>query len=415
MSAGSYGFYDLSTNLSDYILSFDARVEGLSPGQTSGNCEMQAQWQASGNVYQLNFGVAVPSNWTHYSMLLSEYSGTGGTPGSLSNWVWLVENYMISGMTWNVNLHQPDPQFGFDDNNAVFVDNLTLQMIVRTGAPPVLPPTVALNILDWNMDDKPVWGGWGAYSWSQNAAYTPTFTWSPTANTYGVGGSNGWYLQMDNTVLAPPNTPSWAGGGCGDNGPTDYSRFNSGDLAGYRLTFDARAEGLNPNKMDETGGALQLFLDAPGGNYRADFRIPAGSNWVTTSYILNQGSFNTDGGRLPKTSFPTNYNITAVRIQVQIENATSEGDWSYDADNLLVVDNIKLERMQIACPPLTITTIGSNEVLTWAQPYAGVAKLQAANGITGSWADVAGATSPYTNSVANAPKYYRTIWVAPTP
>jgi hypothetical protein len=35
---GSYGFFDLSTNLDDYIFSFDARVEGLAPGQTTAQC-----------------------------------------------------------------------------------------------------------------------------------------------------------------------------------------------------------------------------------------------------------------------------------------------------------------------------------------------------------------------------------------
>ena len=30
-----------SLNLADYLLSFDARVAGLKPGQTTANCEMQ--------------------------------------------------------------------------------------------------------------------------------------------------------------------------------------------------------------------------------------------------------------------------------------------------------------------------------------------------------------------------------------
>src|SRR5262249_30340889 len=246
---GSHGFVDLSTNLDDYIFSFDARVEGLAPGQTAANAEMQAQWQAGGNILQHNFAVSVSSNWTHYSALLSEATGTGGTPGTVSNWVYAVENALLSGMNWNVNLHQPDPQFGFDETNAALVDNIKLEMIVRTGAPPVLPPTELKTIIDWNMDDKPMYNGYGGYNLVQNEVFS-AFTWSPAEGGAGVGGSNAWTLHMDNSPLAAPNTPAWAGGGTGDNGPTDYSLFDTGDLKAYKLTFDARVEGLNQAKVD---------------------------------------------------------------------------------------------------------------------------------------------------------------------
>ena len=411
MNSGSYGFFDFSTNLEDYVFSFDARVEGLLPGQTTANCEMQAQWQSSGNILQHNFAVTPGSNWTHYSFLLSDATGTGGTPGTVSNWVYLIENFYPLSMNWNMNMHQPDPQFGFDDYNAVFVDNLELVMIVRTGAPPVLPPTVAKTIVDWNMDDKPMWGGWGGYNWSQNS-YLPTFTWSPAGAGYGVGGSNAWFLQMDNSALAPPNTPSWAGGGTGDNGPTDFSRFDSGDLKQYQLTFDSRAEGLNPNKTDATTCALQLFLDTPDNNLRLDFPLPAASNWVTTTYTLYKGS---QGGGI-KASFTTNYNVTGLRIQCQIENSASEADWGYDADNVLVVDNIKIQRIYNACPELSVHLVGANVQVTWPQPSTGSCKLQSANNILGPWADVTPAPSnPHTLPAANAPRFFRTLWVPPAP
>jgi hypothetical protein len=404
---GSSGFINLSTNLDDYIFSFDARVEGLAPGQTTANAEMQAQWQSGGNILQHNFDVAVSSNWTHYSALLSDATSTGGSPGTVSNWVYAVQNGFVSAMQWNVNMNQPDPQFGFDDNNAAFVDNIRLDMIVRTGAPPVLPPTEAKTIIDWNMDDKPMYGGWGGSNWSQNT-FLPTFTWSPAEPGAGVGGSNAWTLHMDNSALAAPNTPQWAGGGTGDNGPTDYSLFDTGDLKSYKLTFDARAEGLNPLKED-TVCRLQFFMDIAGNNMRLDFNIPAGSNWVTTSYLLNSGSV----GLGSKAAFATNFAVTAVRIQCQIENAQSEADWGFDADNTLAVDNIKLQRIYIATPPLQIATSGNNVIVTWAQPATGTAKLQSANTVLGPWSDVNNATSPYSSPLANAPRYFRTQWVAP--
>jgi hypothetical protein len=403
---GSYGFLDLSTNLDDYIFSFDARVEGLAPGQTTANGEMQAQWQAGGNILQHNFAVGVNSNWTHYSMLLSDATGRGGNPGTVSNWVYSIENGLVSGMTWNMNFHQPDPQFGFDDNNAVFVDNIRLEMIVRT-TPSVPPPTVLKTIIDWNMDDKPMFGGYGGYNWSQNS-FLPTFNWSLAEAGAGVGGSNGWTLHMNNSALAPPNTPQWAGGGTGGSGPTDLSLFDTGDLKAYRLTFDSRAEGLNPSK-EETTCRMQLALDIPGNNLRLDFDIPAGSNWVTSSYILNSGVV----GIGSKAAFATNHAVTQVRIQSQIENAASEADWEFDANNTLIVDNIRLERIYVGTPPLSIVRSNNNVVVSWAPPSSGTAKLQSADSITGPWTDVSGATSPYSSPIGSAPKFFRTQWVAP--
>jgi len=404
---GSYGFLDLSTNLDDYILSFDARVEGLAPSQTTGNIEMQAQWQSGGNILQHNFDVGAGSNWTHYSFLLSEANSTGGSPGTVANWASAIENSLLSGMNWNVNLNQPDPQFGFDEYNAVFVDNIKLDMIVRTGAPPILPPTQSKTVIDWNMDDKQMYGGYGGYNWSANTSL-PTFIWSPSEAGQGVGGSNAWTLHMDNSALAAPNTPAWAGGGTGDNGPTDYSLFDTGDLKAYRLTFDARAAGLNPAAASTTC-RLQFFMDVADNNMRLDFDIPASSNWVTTSYLLNSGAV----GIGSKASFATNHLVTEVPIQAQIENAQSENDWGFDADNMLALDNIKLERIYVATPPLTATKSGNNIIVTWAQPTIGTAKLQSANVITGPWSDVASATSPYSSPVASGPKYFRTQWVSP--
>jgi len=404
---GAYGFLDLSTNLEDYIFSYDARVEGLAPGQTTANGEMQAQWQASGNILQHNFAISVSSNWTHYSGLLSDATSTAGNPGSVSNWAYSVENFLVSGMNWNMNFHQPDPQFGFDENNTVYVDNFKLEMIVHTGAPPVLPPTQLKPILNWNMDDKPMYGGYGGYNWSQNASL-PTFTWSPAEAGFGVGGSNGWTLHMDNSPLAPPNNPQWAGGGTGDNGPTDYSLFDTGDLKAYKLTFDSRAEGLDPAR-DQTTCRLQFFMDIVGNNMRLDFDVPAGSNWVTTSYLLNSGS----AGLGSKASFATNHAVTEVRIQSQIENANSGADWGFDADNTLVLDNIRLERIVQATAPLSVVRSGNNIIVTWTQPGTGSAKLQSAASISGPWSDVTNATSPYSSPVGNAPKFFRTQWVAP--
>jgi hypothetical protein len=128
---------------------------------------------------------------------------------------------------------------------------------------------------------------------------------------------------------------------------------------------------------------------------------------VTTTYLLNSGSL----GFGSKIAFATNHAVTSVRIQCQIENATSEADWGFDADNTLIVDNIKLERIYVATPPLTVTRSGNNVVVTWATPATGTAQLQSATNITGPWTDVTGAVSGYSTSIAGEAKYFRTQWV----
>jgi len=51
---------------------------------------------------------------------------------------------------------------------------------------------------------------------------------------------------------------------------------------------------------------------------------------------------------------------------------------------------------------LNIAKVGNNVVLTWP---AGT--LQAASAVTGTYTNVPGASSPYTNSVSGTPKFYR--------
>jgi hypothetical protein len=404
-----------SLDLADYILSFDARVEGLNPGQATGNCDMEFRLGTPGApawalVKQLRYNPG--SNWTHYVFHLDQgnYIGADGQPQT--SYTTFTNGIAIGITEVRFNQNQPNPtEFGPDADNAIYIDNVKLEVLEYAGPPPPPPPTVPLTILDWNLDDKAGWGYFGGYNWSANS-YLPTFTYSAT-NGVGVGGSNGWILTMDNSALVAPNTPAWSGGGTGGSGPVDYTRFASGDLKAYQISFDSRAEGLNPSKTDSTTLRLQLFLDSPNGNMRIDFNVPAGSNWVTTTYLLNDGSF----GIGSKAMFATNYNtITALRTQWQIENSSSESDWAFDADNSLIVDNIKLAYNIVGCPPVTVTPSGNNVVLSWpALNTLGYAQVQKATTVTGPYSDVTGATnSPVPLPASGATGFFRTKWVPPT-
>jgi hypothetical protein len=394
----------------NYMFEFDARAEGLADGQTTGNCQMQCQitdFGGSPTYLQKNLNFNPGSNWTHFAFTFDD-----GDFGAGTSWQNFTNNFLnCNEVRFNVDMFMPNPQFGWDDYNVVLLDNLQLSVREFSGPPPPPPPTVPITIVDWNMDDKPIWYTYGPYNWSQNT-YLPTFDCfhNTGPNTLGVGGSTAWWISMDNTTLAAPNTPQWAGGGTGGGGPVDFSQFTDNDPNRYIVSFDARVEGLVPDATNTTV-ALQLFMDSPNGNVQLNFPVPAQSNWVHTAASFNSANWDTGGGHLPKASFSTNFNTyTALRMQWQIENATSP-DWGFDNDNLIAVDNIKVVHQVLACAPLTIVAQTNHLIVTWAQPDNGTAVLQSANALSGPFVDVSGATSPYVTPVTTAPKYFRTHWV----
>ncbi len=409
-----------SSNRADYIFSWDARMEGLKEGTTTGNVEFQLQFynssQSPTKILQVNFNFAAGADWTHFVRSLEE-----GALGDGTTEAGFAAGYDgITGLQFNFNSHMPTDAFGFDGDNAIVLDNLKLEIIVRPEEGPP-PPTVSYTMLDWNFDDKPVWGaGWGGYEWSANTAHA-IFTWDVAAPGYGVDGSNAWIMGMNNSAFAY-DPPAWAGGGTGATGPVDYSKFTSDNLDAYRLTFDARAEGLAPDRLTGTV-ALQFFVSAPDDTLQPadedlnddllvqlDFGFPLSAEWQTFSITLNKGG----AGSGSKDNFKTYYNkIVDVHPQWQIDNAASQAIWDYDTENTVVIDNIKLERVDIGCPPLTITPNGSKVVLTWAAPSTGTVKLQSSSNADGDYADVQDASSGYESPIADAPQYYRTVWVPP--
>jgi len=87
----------------------------------------------------------------------------------------------------------------------VFVDNIKLDMIVRTGAPPVLRLPSPKPLLIGNMDDKQMYGGYGGYNWSANSL---ALLHVASEAGQGVGGSKLTLTWI--SALAARNTPAWA-------------------------------------------------------------------------------------------------------------------------------------------------------------------------------------------------------------
>jgi uncharacterized repeat protein (TIGR03803 family) len=58
--------------------------------------------------------------------------------------------------------------------------------------------------------------------------------------------------------------------------------------------------------------------------------------------------------------------------------------------------------------PLTIKGIGNAVVLSWTDPSS-LFSLQAAPLVTGTYTNVPGATSPYTNAISGATEFFRLL------
>lgn len=397
---------------SNYILTFDARVEGLAEGQTTANAEMQVQFfmpnETGGTTksYHVNLPFNPTSEWTTFQINL----GDGSVAGDVNAPAFETNYTATSALQFNVNIHEPHNQFGYDWDNALFLDNLKFEVIDKPTTPPV--ETTPVTMAEWNFDDSTV-GNIYNYQWSANAS-SPIVTAGNNANggdpnTVGKDGTSGWFLTMDNSefVFDPP---AWAGGGSGGNGPVDFTLFNSPDLALYRVSFDARVEGLGFDRTTLNSGAfLQLHMDAPDDTFSpadedadADFVIRldvpiAGATTEWQSYTMLLSKANVGGGS--KDLFSQHHSaISGLRTQWQIENIASEGDWGFDTDNTLVIDNFKLERLIPvgAEPNLNMARNDDQLVLTWTTPQDTSIRLQSTADLGGQWSDVTGATSGHT-------------------
>jgi hypothetical protein len=281
-------------------------------------------------------------------------------------------------------------------------------------------PTYAKAIADWNMDDKAVWFEFH-YDWSANDNHA-VFTGGNSAgsNTEGVNGSTAWFLAMDTSSFFE-NTPAWAGGGSGGGGPADYTLFDSGDLASYRVSFDARVAGLADSVLTTTA-VLQLHLDLADDTLvvdedtkadalgRFDFQIVrVSAEWQTYTFQLSRAGADATA----KANFAQHFNkIVELRAQWQIENATS-ADWGVDANNVLYLDNIKIERIYEGLPPLKFAHDGREMVLSWDNAASGTIALQSATAVQGPYTDVLTQGTTHVTNMTEAQNFFRLSWTPP--
>lgn len=411
----------VSGDRADYILTFDAKADGLLDGQASANAEFQLQIgipdsNGGNGTFQVNVPFHPSTNWQTIRVKLSDGTvATGG--GKVFDEDFAARHDQVTGLQFAVNMDQPFNAFGYDDNNALYLDNVKLEVIDRGETGP--QPTYAKTILDWNLDDKGLWFTYGPFDWSENSTHA-TFSQSSSANDLGTDGSAAWALMMDNTAFADA-PPAWAGAGVGGGGPMDFSLFDSPDLANYRITFDARALGLGG--VTGTSVALQLFFQAPddtlqpadadtGNDGILQLNLPVnnvGTDWKRYSLTLDKAAVG--GGS--KDNLTAYFNkLNGLNMQWQIENAASFADWGYDSDNGFVVDNIKIERVFTGLT-LTAAQDGTDIVLNWPLATDGTTKLQAASTVDGTYSDVVTDGSTTYRETMSGNRFFRLAWTAP--
>ena len=412
----------VSGDRANYIFTFDARAEGLEPGQT-GNGQMEVQFYIPGEtdvqkVLQVNIPFAPTSEWKTFSFPLDE----GSLSGDSNEASFETNHTSTSEVRFNVNFHEPHSRFGYDVDNALYLDNVKLEVIDKPTVPPV--EKVPVTMAEWNFDDKPVWYEYH-YEWSANENHAiatggNNFN-GESPNTLGRDESSGWFLNLDTTSFLF-DTPAWAGGGSGGSGLVDYTLFDSPDLADYRVTFDARVLGLAPDRAT-SAAVLQLHIDTPDETVapdenttadqlvRLDFPIAQVSpEWQTYSFLLSKG--NVGGGS--KALFTTHHAaISDLRTQWQIENLTDIAAWGYDEENTLIIDNFMLERLVPAetgeGPTLNATYQNGQLVLTWETPSGSNVQLQSSATVDGEYTTVEGAASGYSVPTTGTTRFFRLV------
>jgi hypothetical protein len=392
-----------STNLSDYVLSFDLRVEGLSEGLHSANGEFQLRFDApddtlqppdadtaSDVLLQVNLPVTGLSNWTHQVLTLDQGRIGDGSLQKFAQFKTRIENVNF-GFNWN----NAGDYFGFDADNGIYMDNIRLELVQgqNNGTP---AGGTEIPVLDWNFDDKPIFSNY-QYAYSPNNSW-PDFIALANIDPFGVGGSNANVLTFDSSTFTN-GIPAYAGAGTGFHGPIDKAQFTTGDLALYRLKFDYNVAGLAPG-ITSTPGHLVLTFHA--GNtplLSIGYDVALTTNWQSFSSLLKSGSLVSGSPSL----FAANLaNINEVQADFNV--TAVPGDFGMDADNRVALDNFKLSRVVTSAPALTIARTGANIVVTW--PGTGI--LQSATSISGPYTDVSGATSPYIAPLQTGAKFFRT-------
>ncbi len=417
-----------TANLDSYIVSFDAMVQGLEPGVNSTTLsfnQFNIMTNGATAVQFVGGSFTVSSNFTHFEVPLSALTLNSGSLSDLadSNELATVDGFATDfRVTQETGTIQVDrsPVWGFDNDNQLIVDNVYLE---QTSA--IIPPPLYEKLI-WqvNFDDQPAGFTYGfTFRDGPNTA-TDTVAINPTD---GVGGSAALQITADLSSWATTPPMGYSGFGPGAGHVIPYALHNT-NKSGYRAYWSAKVGGLLDGVTQAPGNASIQFL-VPPGTLTPSNATPAVVLELAPNITLSSNftAFVFDGATSPiglynggsQTMFDQYVSqVTLIQVQAQFNGGPDIGTlFSYDADNTMTVDNIKVVELAQGIAPLSIVNTNGQIKVYWSDPVNndGTAKLQSSTNVAGPYLDVpgaaSGAASPYVVPVGTPPRFFRSQWV----
>ncbi len=207
---------------------------------------------------------------------------------------------------------------------------------------------------------------------------------------------------------------------------TLYGTTEYGGSSGKGTVFAINADGTEfTNLHSFAAGAYNptgLYTNRDGANPSAGL-ILSGNTLYGTAYFGGRSgngtvfAINTDGSGFTNlhsfTATPpypvpqTNSDGANPSAGLILSGNTLYGTTAYGGSSGNgTVFSLSLESVNVGGTSLTINPSGTNVILTWPRNVAGLV-LQSAPAVTGPFSSIPGATSPHTNPVSGAPRFYR--------
>ncbi|MDB6121677.1 MAG: Immunoglobulin I-set domain protein [Pedosphaera sp.] len=228
----------------------------------------------------------------------------------------------------------------------------------------------ALVTIPYALELNPVSGPWSVEVWLQPTSLNASDFHTPISSEYNdfAGHLTGWNVYQHVAGVWTLNMFSGGGGG------SFTSEFTHNPLLPGTWYHMVITDDLIKQRW-YVNNSLVLTQDRKGIGFVANGinGDPAVAGGPTVLGQRSDGIFGNFDGGLDELAF-YNYALTPQQIQNHFLNTTK----------------------------LTTVKSGSNVILTW-----GVGTLQSASIVTGPYANIVGATSPYTNAITGSQKYFR--------
>jgi hypothetical protein len=269
-------------------------------------------------------------------------------------------------------------------------------------APMLLASSFALadTIAKWNFETNQPAGAPGAGVWVTNIAAD-----------IGAGTAAGWHAGSA-TYSSPPGNGSansfssaaWATG--------DSYQFAVSTIGFQNVTvaYDQAGSATGPRDFIFSYSTDGIHFTASGSSYIVLTNNTSANNegsGKSTSAWSSSGSQQSAYALMFDLGSITSLdNQPAVYFRLTVADGTAENGASIGSLGADRVDNFLVSGAPLALSPsLTIQRAGNNDVkLTWSD--SGLT-LQSAPNATGTYTNIPGAASPYTESMGNQQKYYR--------